>query len=147
MAKKTYSNSANPKAMSWAAVGAIILAFGFYILFMSKTSDLWDTISICTYIVFYGLGFWFIAKSAYLTVDEDAGTVFTGAMKKYPMPIASIQTITYKETKRGRFRSLFVHDNNVGFFEYRTSLKKADEIVTHLTSLNPAIEIKHANYL
>ncbi len=147
MAKKTYSNSANPKAMSWLAGGALVLAFGLYILFMSRTSDFWDVFSICAYIVFYGLGFWFIAKSAWLTVDEDAGTVFTNATKKYPMPVASIRTITYKESKKGRFRCLFVHDNNVGFFEYRTSRRKADEIVSHLTSLNPDIEVKHANYL
>ena len=65
----------------------------------------------------------------------------------YPLQISQLKSATYKESKKGRFRSLFLHDTGISFMDIHTSRTKADQIVTQLLKLNPEIEIKHANYL
>lgn len=80
-------------------------------------------------------------------VNEDEDTITDYKNKKYPLHISNLTTATYKESKKGRFRSLFLHDAGTGFMDIRTSKEKADQIVAQLLNANPAIEVKHANYL
>ena len=50
-------------------------------------------------------------------------------------------------SKKGKFRSLLLHDSGVGFMDIRISKIKADQIVAQLLNANPNIEVKHVNYL
>lgn len=143
----TYSNSRNPKAMKWIMWSSLIIGFTFYIIAFASEKDFWNILGMSLYLIFYCLFFWLIRKSEYCILDEEAGVVFTGETKKYPMKIDSIRSITYKESKKGKFRSLFIHDTGVGFFSIRTSRKTADAIVEKLISLNPGITVTHSNYL
>ena len=52
-----------------------------------------------------------------------------------------------RKAKKGRFRSLFIHDSGVKFMDIHTSKTNADAIVEQLLNANPSIEIRHANYL
>lgn len=81
------------------------------------------------------------------TIDEEAGTITFSQQKKYPMKISDITTITYKESKKGKFRSLLIHDSGVRFMVVNTSKENADLIVAQLTKANPSIVVKHANYI
>ena len=65
----------------------------------------------------------------------------------YTLRISNLTSATYKESKKGKYRSLFLHDAGTGFMDIRTSKEKANQIVTQLLSANPAIEVKHANYI
>lgn len=40
-----------------------------------------------------------------------------------------------------------LHDAGVGFMDIHTSKEKADQMVAQLREANPAIEVKHINYL
>ena len=82
-----------------------------------------------------------------LIVDDQNDTVVNARNKKYPLKISRLTTITYKESKKGRFRSLLLHDDGVGFMTVKTSKKVADKIVAQLLEINPSIEVKHASYL
>ena len=133
--------------MRWLVWGSVILAIAFYFTGMLVDNDVWSAILISLYIILYALAFYILRLVEFCTIDEENGVVFSSENKKHPMRIDSIKTIMYKESKKGRFRSLFIHDNNIGFFNIRTTKKKADEIVARLTAINPAIEVTHANYL
>lgn len=61
--------------------------------------------------------------------------------------IADISYAMYKESRKGRFRSLFIHDTGIKFMEIHTRRTNADAIVAQLLEANPAIEIRHANYI
>lgn len=80
-------------------------------------------------------------------IDEDADTLTFSGNKKYPMKISNLTSITYKESKKGRFRSLLIHDSDVGFMDIRTSKENADRITAQLTKANPSIVVNHVNYL
>lgn len=108
----TYSNSRNPKAMKWIMWSSLIIGFTFYIVAFASEKDFWNILGMSLYLIFYCLFFWLIRKSEYCTLDEEAGVVFTGETKKYPMKIDSIRSITYKESKKGKFRS--VHPRHRG---------------------------------
>lgn len=89
-------------------------------------------------------GSYFLLK---YTIDEEADTITFSEQKKYPMKISNLTTITYKESKKGKFRSLLIHDSGVGFMDIRTSKVNADRITAQLTKANPAIVVNHVNYI
>lgn len=82
-----------------------------------------------------------------ICIDEDSGTITDSVSKKYPIRISDIATVTFKESKKGKFRRLFIHDNGVGFMEIRTTEKNAKAIAEQLTRLNPEIAIKRECFL
>ena len=82
-----------------------------------------------------------------VTVDEEADTITDSRQKKYPLKISQIKTATYKESKKGRFRSLFLHDTGVGFMDIRTSRDNAERMVAQILKVNPTVEVTTANYL
>lgn len=147
MAQKKYANSKNPLFMTWAGPGIALLGVIIYIVAVSSDNDVWATIGISAYIIFYGLGFYFIRKACFCVIDEEQRIIFSQDNKKHPMKIDEIEYVMYKESKKGRFRSLFIHDTGVGFFNIKVNKKKADAIVADILAINPSIEIKHANYL
>ena len=142
-----YNNSKDPKLAAWISAGAILLGFALYFVFMFLDDGWLQILAFIGYAIMYAAGMIGIYKSAYCRIDEQERTIFTNENKKYPIKVDAISYVMYKESKKGRFRSLFIHDTGVGFITIRTSRSRADMIVTQLLSMNPSIEVRHANYL
>ena len=66
---------------------------------------------------------------------------------QYPLRLSDIKSVIYKESKKGRFRYLFIHDSGLGFLEIRTSKSNADRIVAQIMKANPDAKVEHAHYL
>lgn len=144
MARKTYANSNKPIMMAWIGPGVALLGWILYAFASAYDKPVW--MIVCLSLI-YGLGFYLIWKSYYCVIDDEERIIFSQENRKYPMKVDEIAYVMYKESKKGRFRSLFIHDTGLGFFSLKVSKKKADAIVADLLAMNPSIEIKHANYL
>ena len=81
------------------------------------------------------------------TVDDKEDTIVSSQQKKYPLRLSDITTVTYNESKKGRFRRLLIHDSGVGFMQIRTSKENADKITAQILAANPAAEVKHASFI
>ena len=148
--KTVYSNTRNPRLIKWSSVAAVVIGivcFVFYLIEISRN----DKVLLLLYITAFTLIYWALFYGQYklltLTVDEEADTITDSRRKKYPLKISQIKTATYKENRKGRFRSLFLHDTGVGFMDIRTSKENADKIVEQILKVNPGVVVDHANYL
>ena len=147
--RTTYSNTRHPKLVKYSVIAGVLLAVACFVLYVIFDEESWAR-------SFFHLG-WFVffysslMGGSYLllkyTIDEEEDTITFSEQKKYPMKISNLTTITYKESKKGKFRSLLIHDSGVGFMDIRTSKDNADLIVAQLTKANPSIVVKHASYI
>ena len=148
--KTVYSNTSNPKLIKWSSIVAVvigIICFAFYLFEISQNDRVLLFLYIAAFTLLYGALFYGQYKLLTLTIDEEADTITDSRQKKYPLKISQIKTATYKESKKGRFRSLFLHDTGVGFMDIRTSKDNADKIVAQILKANPGVVVEHANYL
>ena len=148
--KTVYSNTSNPKLIKWSSIAAVvigIICFALYIFEISQNDRVLLFLYIAAFTLLYGALFYGQYKLLTLTIDEEADTITDSRQKKYPLRISQIKTATYKESKKGRFRSLFLHDTGVGFMDIRTSKDNADKIVAQILKVNPGVMVEHANYL
>ena len=148
--KTVYSNTSNPKLIKWSSIAAVIvgiICFAFYLFEISQNDRVLLFLYIAAFTLLYGALFYGQYKLLTLTIDEEADTITDSRQKKYPLRISQIKTATYKESKKGRFRSLFLHDTGVGFMDIRTSKENADKIVNQILKANPGVVVEHANYL
>ena len=148
--KTVYSNTSNPKLIKWSSIAAVvigIICFALYIFEISQNDRVLLFLYIAAFTLLYGALFYGQYKLLTLTIDEEADTITDSRQKKYPLRISQIKTATYKESKKGRFRSLFLHDTGVGFMDIRTSKENADKIVAQILKVNPGVAVEHANYL
>ena len=148
--KTVYSNTSNPKLIKWSSIAAVIVGivcFAFYLFEISQNDRVLLFLYIAAFTLLYGALFYGQYKLLTLTIDEEADTITDSRQKKYPLKISQIKTATYKESKKGRFRSLFLHDTGVGFMDIRTSKENADKIVAQILKANPGVVVEHANYL
>ena len=143
--KTVYTNTRHPKLILWGsiAIGAIgVACLVLYIVF-SNESYLFS--------VFYSLIYFAVFFSQYklstYTFDDEADTITYSELKKYPLRMSDITTIIYMESKKGRFRKLFIHDSGTGFMEILTSKANADKMVAQILKANPAAKVSHANYI
>lgn len=147
MKRTTYSNTKNPiRAKTIGIIGGII---GVAIMVSGLIFN--DRIEFDFFIIG-----WFLAYGCFMLVeyrlrkvviDEDKGVIYNNANKDYPILISNITYATFKENKKGRLRSLFIHDVGVKFMEIQTSKANAEAIMAQLLKINPSIEVRHANYL
>lgn len=142
MAKVTYCNTEKPKLVWYLAVAgaAIVLIMGTLVAV--------GVIAVLPFFYFsWFLIYVFLMTADYLlrkvTVDDEADTLVTNANKKYPMRISNISYIKYKTNKKGKFKSLFIHDNGVKFLDIRTKKVNADAIVAQLLEDNPSIDLQY----
>ena len=147
--KTTYSNTRHPSFCKWSSIVAGIVGIALMIVYcIGVAGDNWNVI---LYIIGFSLSYFAMFFSQYkllnITVDEENDTVTNSGQKKYPLHISRLKTITYKESKKGKFRSIFLHDDGVGFMDMRLSKANADRMAEQLLKANPSIEVKHANYL
>ena len=144
--RTTYSNTRNPKLIKGIAIGCAAIGVALMVLyFVFRKSDF--NFFIMGYWVCYFVFIYTEYKLRKVIVDDEQGLIYDNGNKKYPIQIPLISYVTYKETKKGRFRSLFIHDSGVKFMDIHTSKTNADAIVEQLLNANPSIEIRHANYL
>ena len=143
--KTVYSNTSRPGLIKWSSIAAVVLGIIFfliYILEISRNEGVRLSLYIASFLLLYGAMFYGEYKLITLTVDEEADTITDSRQKKYPLKISQIKTATYKVSKKGRFRSLFLHDTGVGFLDIRTSRENADRIVAQIRKVNPVVEVK-----
>ena len=145
--KTVYSNTTHPGLVKWSIGISIALGILLYILYINLDDNYKLILYIAAFSFLYGAMFIGFYKLKTYEVDEEEDTIINYNNKKYPLRISNLTTATYKESKKGRFRSLFLHDAGVGFMEIRMSKEKADKMVAQLLMANPAIEVKHVNYL
>ena len=148
--KTVYSNTSHPRLIKWSSIAAVIIGivfFAFYLFQISENDRVLLFLYIAAFTLIYGALFYGQYKMLTLTIDEEADTITDSRQKKYPLKISQIKTATYKENKKGRFRSLFLHDTGVGFMDIRTSKENADKIVAQILKVNPGVVVEHANYL
>ena len=145
--KTVYANTEHPGLVKWSIGIAIALGIFLYILYISMEDKYKLLLYIAAVSFVYGGMFIGFYKLRVYEVNEEEDTITDYKNKKYTLHISNLTTATYKESKKGRFRSLFLHDAGTGFMDIRTSKEKADKIVAQLLNANTAIEVKHANYL
>lgn len=135
--------------VKYSVIAGVLLAVACFVLYVIFDEESWarSFFHIGWFVFFYSS----LMGGSYLllkyTIDEEEDTIIFSERKKYPMKISNLTTITYKESKKGKFRSLLIHDSGVGFMDIRTSKDNADLIVAQLTKANPSIVVKHASYI
>ena len=148
--KTVYSNTSRPKFIKWSSVVALVLGFLFFFIYLFRIFEN-DTVELFLYIasfsLIYGALFYGQYKLLTITVDEEADTITDSRLKKYPLRLSQIKTATFKESRKGRFRSLFLHDTGEGFMDIRTSRETAERMVAQILKVNPAVEVNTANYI
>jgi len=143
--KTVYSNTRRPELVKWGCIIFGVICVASFILYAVLKNDI-SLLSFVNSLVLFTLLFAQQKLSTY-TIDDEADTITLNYQKKYPLRLSDIKTITYKENKKGKFRSLFIHDSGVGFMDIRTSRENADKITAQLLAANPSAEVKHANYI
>ena len=147
--KTIYANTRHPKAIKWATTLAIVAGVAFFVLdlvFWQDTIDLGFAFPVCWSLFYFGIMFREYKLCTY-EIDDEADTLTDSRQKKYPLHLSKLTTLTYKESKKGRFRSLFIHDSGTGFMDIRTSKANADSMVARILEINPSVEVKHAHYI
>lgn len=143
--KTVYTNTRHPKLILWSCIviGALGLASLVLYIVLSNESYLFSAFySLIYFAVLFGQ-----YKLSTYTFDDEEDTITYSELKKYPLRMSDITTIIYKESKRGRFRKLFIHDSGTGFMEILTSKANADRMVAQILKANPAAKVSHANYI
>ena len=148
--KTVYSNTSNPKLIKWSSILAFIVGiilFVIYIIEVSRNEGVRLFLYFASFLLMYGALVYGQYKLITVTIDEEADTITDSRQKKYPLRISRIKTAAYKESRKGRFRSLFLHDTGVGFIDIRTSRENAEKIVAQIRKVNPAVQVVTENYL
>ena len=147
--RTVYSNTRHPKFVKWSVIAAVIISVICFVLYIVVDADGWvkDILHYGFFLLFYAPVFGGSYMLSRYVIDDESDTLTFSGEKKYPMKISNLSTISYKESKKGKFRSLLIHDNGVRFMEIFTSKENADRITAQLTKANPAIVVKHENYI
>lgn len=143
--KTVYSNTKHPKLIKGSCIAAGIIGVVCLVLYLTMTQEFYMFSSF--YMIFYFVIMFGVYKLNSYTIDEEADTITFNQQKKYPLHLSGITKITYYETKKGKFRYLFLHDAGTGFMEIRTSKENADKIAAQILAINPAAAVKHVNYI
>lgn len=147
--KTVYANTRHPKRIKWATAGAVAAALIFFVcslVFWQDVVDISWLFPVCWALFYFGFVYGEYKLCSY-EIDDEADTLTDSRQKKYPLKLSNLATATYKESKKGRFRSLVVHDTGIGFMDIRTSRENADRMVERILEINPSVEVRHANYL
>ena len=143
--KTVYANTRHPRLIKWSCIAFGILGVACIVLYFVLNGEVY--LFTAAYTVVYMAGMYAVYKLSRYTIDDEADTITFSQQKKYPLRLSDITTITYNESKKGRFRYLLIHDSGVGFMQIRTTKENADKIAALILAANPAAEVKHANYL
>lgn len=143
--KTVYANTRHPKLVKWSSIVIGIAGIVCLILYFVLDGEYYlfsAFYSLAYFAIFYGL-----YKLSTYTFDDEADTITFSQQKKYPLRLSDITKVVFKESRKGRFRSLFIHDSGVGFMDIRTSRDNADRMAAQILKANPTAEVEHAHYL
>jgi hypothetical protein len=143
--KTVYSNTRHPKLIKWSCIVVGIISVACMVLYAVLKGETY--LFTAAYTLAYSAGMFAVYKLSTYIFDDEADTITFSQQKKYPLRLSDITTITYNESKKGRFRYLLIHDSGVGFMQIRTTRENADKMTEQILAANPAAEVKHANYL
>lgn len=143
--KTVYHNTDRPTLIKWLCIGLGSAGIICFILYVASPGD-WLMLStfylLINFAMIYGQH-----KLCTYTVDDEEDTIVSSQQKKYLLRLSDITTVTYNESKKGRFRRLLIHDSGVGFMQICTSKENADKITAQILAANPAAEVKHASFI
>lgn len=147
--KTVYANTSRPKLVLWSSVVAFIVGLACILLYLfevSKNEGVLIFLYLAGFCLFYGALVYGQYKLLSITIDEEADTITDNRIKKYPLKISQLKYAAYKESKKGRFRSLFLHDTGNGFMDLRTNRATAEKMVAQILKVNPNVEIRTENF-
>ena len=148
--KTVYSNTSHPKLVKWSSIAAFIVGLVCILLYLLQAFDndgVLTLLYVAGFFLLYGAFFYGQYKLLTITIDEEADTITDHRIKKYPLKISQLKYAAYKESKKGRFRSLFLHDTGNGFMDIRTNRATAEKMVAQILKVNPNVEIRTENFL
>ena len=143
--KTVYANTRHPRLIKWSCIAIGAAGLTCLVLYILQKGDhyLFSAFYSLAYLaIFFG-----IYKLNTYTIDDEADTITFSQQKEFPLRLSDIKSVIYKESKKGRFRYLFIHDSGKGFLEIRTSKDNADSIVAQILKANPGATVEHAHYL
>ena len=143
--KTVYSNTRHPKLIKWSCIAVGVIGLVCLVLYVTMTQEFY-MFSFFYSFIYFAIMFGIYKLNSY-TIDDEEDTITFSQQKKYPLRLSNITKITYYETKKGKFRYLFLHDTGVGFMEIRTSKENADKMTAQILAASPAAEVKHVNYV
>ena len=148
--KTVYANSSRPELVKWSSIVAFVVGLVCILLYLFEAfsnDGILAFLYTAGFFLLYGAFFYGQYKLLSITVDEEADTITDSRVKKYPLKISQLQYAAYKESKKGRFRSLFLHDTGNGFMDIRTNRATAEKMVAQILKVNPNVEIRTENFL
>lgn len=148
--KTVYANTRFPEFFKWSSIVASIVGLVFILLYVFEvfeSESVQTILNIAGFSLVYGALVYGQFKLMSITIDEEADTITDSRIKQYPLKISQIQYVAYKESKKGRFRSLFLHDTGTGFMDIRTNRAKAEKMVAQILKVNPNVEVRTENFL
>lgn len=148
--KTVYANTSRPKLVLWSSIVAFIVGLACMLLYLLEAFGqevLESLLYTAGFTLLYGALIYGQYKLLSITIDEEADTITDSRIKKYPLKISQLQYAAYKESKKGRFRSLFLHDTGTGFMDIRTNRATAEKMVAQILKVNPNVEIRTENFL
>lgn len=145
--KTIYANVKHPDRLCWLLGIVAVTGLALYFILMRSELVFWQIVRLVLYIAAIVASNLLILASVKCTVDDEAGTLFTPENKKTPMMVSDIDRITRVTNRKGRLRYLNIHEAGVRFVDVRLFPARADDLVAHLTSLNPAIKVQTKSYL
>jgi predicted membrane protein len=148
--KTVYANSSRPKLVKWSSIVAFVVGLVCILLYLFEAfsnDGILAFLYTAGFFLLYGAFFYGQYKLLTITIDEEADTITDSRVKKYPLKISELKYAAYKESKKGRFRSLFLHDTGNGFMDIRTNRTTAEKMVAQILKANPNVEIRTENFL
>ena len=148
--KTVYANSSRPELVKWSSIVAFVVGLVCILLYLYEAfsnEGILAFLYTAGFFLLYGAFFYGQYKLLSITVDEEADTITDSRVKKYPLKISELKYAAYKESKKGRFRSLFLHDTGNGFMDIRTNRATAEKMVAQILKVNPNVEIRTENFL
>ena len=148
--KTVYANSSRPELVKWSSIVAFAVGLVCILLYLFEAfsnDGILAFLYTAGFFLLYGAFFYGQYKLLTITIDEEADTITDSRVKKYPLKISELKYAAYKESKKGRFRSLFLHDTGNGFMDIRTNRATAEKMVAQILKVNPNVEIRTENFL
>ena len=148
--KTVYANSSRPELVKWSSIVAFVVGLVCILLYLFEAfsnDGILAFLYTAGFFLLYGAFFYGQYKLLSITIDEEADTITDSRVKKYPLKISELKYAAYKESKKGRFRSLFLHDTGNGFMDIRTNRATAEKMVAQILKANPNVEIRTENFL
>ena len=133
--KTVYANSSRPELVKWSSIVAFVVGLVCILLYLFEAfsnEGILAFLYTAGFFLLYGAFFYGQYKLLSITVDEEADTITDSRVKKYPLKISELKYAAYKESKKGRFRSLFLHDTGNGFMDIRTNRATAEKMVAQI---------------